>query len=329
MKTLWMSLTIGGLLLAACAAPGANVTPTAAPTVAQPTRLAPADQLPTEVPQPMPTLSANVASVHLAAQRLLSEQLGLSPDQLTVVESVAVNWPDECLGLGGPGMMCAQVIVPGYKLTLEGNGQRHVMHTNSDGTKIMLVGVAGDAQAMQSALIKGLAQALGVSATQITVVSHTPVEWPDACLGVAMPNEMCAQMITPGHLIVLEANGRQYEYHTNATGSRVVPATLAYTWTREGGIAGFCDAVLVYASGEVRVADCKAAGGEGTLSTAQLQQLHQWQATWAMVEFTQKDEAVADAMTVMLTLEGQGAGQPTEDELKQLLEFGPSLLNTR
>jgi hypothetical protein len=66
-----------------------------------------------------------------------------------------------------------------------------------------------------------LAAELGVPESQITIVSAEPVEWPDACLGAATEGEMCAQVITPGYRILLEANGKQYEVHTDASGRTV------------------------------------------------------------------------------------------------------------
>jgi hypothetical protein len=66
-----------------------------------------------------------------------------------------------------------------------------------------------------------LAQRLKIDVNTITLVSVEPVDWPDACLGIQTPGVMCAQVITTGYKVVLEANGQQYEYHTNESGSAV------------------------------------------------------------------------------------------------------------
>lgn len=66
-----------------------------------------------------------------------------------------------------------------------------------------------------------LASELGVPASEITVVSAEQVEWSDACLGASEEGEMCAQVITPGYRIVLEAGGKQVEIHTDASGQSV------------------------------------------------------------------------------------------------------------
>ena len=66
-----------------------------------------------------------------------------------------------------------------------------------------------------------LEEALGVPVDEIDLVSYKRVEWPNACLGYAEPGEMCAQVMTQGWLIILEAEGQQYEVHTDQDGKTV------------------------------------------------------------------------------------------------------------
>ncbi len=69
------------------------------------------------------------------------------------------------------------------------------------------------------AAVKALAAARGIAAESITVVSAEPVEWPDACLGVAQSGQMCAQVITPGYRVILQVGDEQVEYHTDELGA--------------------------------------------------------------------------------------------------------------
>ena len=62
-----------------------------------------------------------------------------------------------------------------------------------------------------------LMQRANVPVDAITVVSAQPVEWRDSSLGCPIEGMMYAQVITPGYLIVLEANGQEYEYHASTT----------------------------------------------------------------------------------------------------------------
>ena len=49
----------------------------------------------------------------------------------------------------------------------------------------------------------------------IRLVSVEPVQWSDASLGCPQPGIMYAEVITPGYLVVLEARGEEYRYHTD------------------------------------------------------------------------------------------------------------------
>ena len=49
----------------------------------------------------------------------------------------------------------------------------------------------------------------------VRVVHVEPREWPDRSLGCPRPGMGYAQAITPGYLIVVEADGRRLEYHTD------------------------------------------------------------------------------------------------------------------
>jgi hypothetical protein len=71
------------------------------------------------------------------------------------------------------------------------------------------------------AAVADLAARLDVEREAIAVVSAERVDWPNACLGVEQPDVACAEVITAGYRIFLEANGQKYEYHTDG-GSRVV-----------------------------------------------------------------------------------------------------------
>jgi len=182
------------------------------------------------------------------------------------------------------------------------------------------------------AAIQALSASMGVNITQVKSVNIQAAYWPDACLGVSQPGKVCAQVVTPGWSYVLEVKGRQVTYHTNADGSVVVPATLLLTWHREGGIAGFCDDLLVYQSYEVRFSSCKTEGAlaQGSslaklLSKEQQAQLEQWLNTYRTVKITVKDAAVADAMTTQLTFYGLGSSQPDEASKQALLDLVSNL----
>ena len=69
------------------------------------------------------------------------------------------------------------------------------------------------------AIKKDLALVLSIPEEEILVLSSVERDWPDACLGLAGDDEICAQVITPGFEVTLRAQGVEYRYRTNADGS--------------------------------------------------------------------------------------------------------------
>jgi hypothetical protein len=74
--------------------------------------------------------------------------------------------------------------------------------------------------AVQEAIAVASAQ-VGVAMDRVQLVDFEQADWPDACLGVAEPNEMCAQVITPGYRVMLQIDGQTYEFRTDQTGTQV------------------------------------------------------------------------------------------------------------
>jgi hypothetical protein len=60
------------------------------------------------------------------------------------------------------------------------------------------------------------ARRAGVAEGEVRVVRSEGREWPDSSLGCPRPGEFYLQVITPGYLLLLQAGGRQYEYHTDS-----------------------------------------------------------------------------------------------------------------
>jgi hypothetical protein len=60
-----------------------------------------------------------------------------------------------------------------------------------------------------------LARRLGLTVESTQLRRAEAVEWPDTSLGCPRPGFMYAQVVTPGYLIVLVADGKEYEYHAD------------------------------------------------------------------------------------------------------------------
>lgn len=185
---------------------------------------------------------------------------------------------------------------------------------------------------LQQAVISTLSDNLGISEDSISLVSTEAKEWPDGCLGIPEEGLMCTQAITPGFEIILEADGREVEYRTNEDGTQIRPATVLMTWKREGGIAGFCDYVTVYLSGEVHRSSCKnGQSGEerliDVLSEAEIAKLNKWATSYGKVSIDASDpKGVADGMVVTLEFMGLGTQETISSaNEKELLEFAQLL----
>ncbi len=288
---------------------------------------------PVEEQEPTPThIPVDLTPAQRAALTALADQLSLTADKIKLVSTEAVTWPNGCLGIVRIGVLCTQAEVPGFKIILEADGKNYEFHTNQDGSIVMLAEGAQDSAAVEDVVIKQLTANLGLKESDISVVSNTAIEFNDACMGVAMEGVMCAQVLTPGHIVVLEANGIQYEFHTDANGSRIQPASLAMVWKREGGIAGFCDTMTVFRSGEVYTSQCKPQpeGRMGTfanlLSSSEQEQFMDWMAQLGEAHLDASDPSgVADQMKVTLDLFGTGSKQITKSDRQALFDFAQNL----
>ncbi len=184
----------------------------------------------------------------------------------------------------------------------------------------------------EETVVKQLAENLGLEESNISVLSSEETEFGDACLDVPMEGTLCAQVVTPGRIVVLDANGVQYKYHVSEDGGRVQPATLALVWKREGGLAGFCDILTVFLSGEVYTSNCKAQD-EGRMSTfadllpaREQAQFNEWIAEFGEARLDTSDpKGVSDRMVVTLDFYGTGNEPPSQQEQQALFDFAQDL----
>ncbi len=185
--------------------------------------------------------------------------------------------------------------------------------------------ISTDLTPAQRIAISTLAQNLGITPDKIKLISTEAVDWPDSCLGVSTEGIACSQIVTSGFRVILEANGKQVEYHTNQDASVIVPATVALTWKRSGGVAGFCDNMTIYLSGEVQATSCK----KGNIVQKRLTDLippteiailNEWISKYGSLNIDVSDPAgVADRMIVNVKLIGLGTEQKISPEAQKLL----------
>lgn len=232
-----MILPVLALLLAACgpapAAPATSPIPTLEPT-----------PMPTEDTRPRSPGAVEQPAMAPAEQALaapaiadLAARLGVSPDEITVVEATEVMWPDASLGCPAPDMMYAQVVTEGILVVLEVDGQTYEYHGRTP-DDLFLCGPDGPlsaapdpsrgasldsaGQAIVKMVTADMAQKLGVAEGSITVLAAEAMNWRTSGLGCEQPDQMYLQVITPGYQVVLTDGSNVYTYHTDARGRFVL-----------------------------------------------------------------------------------------------------------
>lgn len=74
-----------------------------------------------------------LTDVQAAARDVLAERLSVSADTLALVSDQEVQWSDASLGCPQEGMMYAQVITPGHRITFSYGGDHYEVHTSIAG----------------------------------------------------------------------------------------------------------------------------------------------------------------------------------------------------
>ena len=60
---------------------------------------------------------------------------------------------------------------------------------------------------------------LGVPVESIQLESVEQTDWPNGCLGLPEPEEVCTEVITPGWLLAFSADDQEYRFRADQTGS--------------------------------------------------------------------------------------------------------------
>ena len=263
-----------------------------------------------------------------------------------------MEWPDACLGAGGPAESCALVVTPGYKLTFEADDGTYVYHTDPSGYQFRLVtapepalgetiiawtGQAEDGSCREAVFgADGLAfgrcggKLLGTSYVKQTRQAEL-VDFAARYASFDVP--------TPTGTIVFTADGptaatpaeqrmlAEWAWLVQWEAQNGGPITWseALAWHREGGVAGFCDDLAIDVTGEATARSC--AGGQQVklgrthLDAAQLADLYRWIDTLQPFQTETVDPATADAMTVRLAFNGVGPGQATDADIRAISDF--------
>lgn len=87
-------------------------------------------------PTTQPTEISPVGAEQAAIQ-YVSTNYNIPADQIKVLSTQPMTWSNGCMGVVIPGVLCTDVIVNGFIITLEGNGEQFEIHSNQDGSSVI------------------------------------------------------------------------------------------------------------------------------------------------------------------------------------------------
>ncbi len=155
----------------------------------------------------------------------LAHDLGLAADLVEVQSTTPVDWPDSSLGCPKEGELYAQVVTPGYRISLQVDGQMFFVHT--DGVRAVVCRndeVQSDEPQspelleMVAKAREDLARRLEVEPDGIELVAASEIVWPDEGLGCPVSGKTYPRRAREGFFIRLRFDGRVYRYHAARSG---------------------------------------------------------------------------------------------------------------
>jgi hypothetical protein len=272
----------------------------------------------------------------------LATLLNTLPEKVQFESLVEQDFPDSCLGLALPDEVCAQVITPGYAGVALVEGQPYAFRASLDGGEVRLENSLPP-RFLEAGFSWKLDNKDGCRIAEFYADSAgfgmCEGEWSEAPYAVPRRAEQYANFVrqysgcfdqpTPaGNVTFLGQGGTAPDetqlrmlaewalqvFQEQSDWQNDDTRHLALTWNRSGGIAGFCDELRIYRSGEAVLSDCRneqqdAAVQTQWLNVDEMKLVYAWMADWKSFEWEQSDPATADALTTRLTFAGSGMGK--------------------
>ena len=86
--------------------------------------------------------ATGVDAVVVKVKALAISASGAKANEVSVVSTEEVEWPNSCLGAGSTDDVCAQVITAGYKVILKVSGAEYTYHTDQTGDNVRFKGIS-------------------------------------------------------------------------------------------------------------------------------------------------------------------------------------------
>lgn len=290
-----------------------------------------------------------------AARRDLADALRVDLQTVETRLVEAAEWPDGCLGLAKPDEMCTLATVPGYRVTLAVKGVEYVYRTDERGTALRREwGAVFDVPAAPGRFLAAWQNADCTSQALLLPEGlsfgpcngpHMLLTWQDGQIPPEMAGWLARlapfQSETPAGRVVFDGIGTEtaapaeqraiagwfhIRFLAAQSGRPNADWGLVLTYSQQGGLAGFCDTLQVYLDGSARLSSCKDVDVDVRLDATQLERLYQWYDSLEPIDYFYEDPATADALSITLTLPGQGARAADPATVEEILAFCAALL---
>ncbi len=74
-----------------------------------------------------------------AVKEDVAQKENVNKNEVAIVSVTSKEWPNSCLGINKPELVCLQIITPGYEIVARAHGNTYTYHTNASGNAIVLV----------------------------------------------------------------------------------------------------------------------------------------------------------------------------------------------
>lgn len=174
-----------------------------------------------------------------AAKAALREEPDVGDGALVVRRADAVEWPDAGLGCPEEGKSYAQVVTPGFRVLLQVNAKVYRVHVGEGravvcGKPMERMGagklperapqleeaeITGEVpEDILDAILDDLTKRAGADPNAAQQQRTEALVWPDGSLGCPKPGEVYTQAPVNGYRVVLEYNGKRYDYRATQRG---------------------------------------------------------------------------------------------------------------
>lgn len=344
-------LLLTSILLSACAAAPQAAEPSAEPLIPSIDRqvsLPTAESISGPVPGGFPQAA-------FAARDALAELLGTNAETIEIREIEFDTWPDGCLGLPRPGESCTEAMVPGYRITLLYGTSQYIYRANERGTSLRREEGVSFAAPSEEARPLVMWQSLECAEEALLLLEglsfgacggpYTVLSWDEGSIPSAMLEFLDTfapfEAETPAGKVIFSGIGTtaaspaeqraiaewmKIQFLVAQSGRAEADWGLALTYSRQGGLAGFCDEMKIYLDGSAILSSCKNVDIDYRLDAEQLTQLYAWYDDLQAIEYAYKDPGLADAMSTKLTIPAQGEKTVDQATMDEILVFCAGLI---